>query len=302
MHTTSITIPTPCNFNFWRTVYSHGWCALPPFKIDKDAQAFERILELSDRLLVRCVMKATGKGITVQCHSQKPLNATHKQEIHSQLRACLRLTEDMASFYAEASRLRKFQWVPRMGAGRMLRSPTVFEDVVKMICTTNCSWALTEIMVGNLTTKLGRKFESGAYSFPTPQALAETTEKFFRKEIRSGYRSPYLLELGERVASGKLDMELWRSSTLPTDELFKQVRAVKGMGDYAAGNIMKLLGRYDYLGLDSWVRGKFYELHKNGRKVTDKTIEKYYAPYGKWQGLFFWLEMTKDWYDHKFPF
>ncbi|MGH2568790.1 MAG: DNA-3-methyladenine glycosylase family protein, partial [Bacteroidota bacterium] len=74
---------------------------------------------------------------------------------------------------------------------------------------------------------------------------------------------------------------------LHTGELFKQVRSVKGMGDYAAGNIMKLLGRYDYLGLDSWVRGKFSSLHKNGRTVSDKTIERHYARYGKWKGFFF---------------
>ena len=89
---------------------------------------------------------------------------------------------------------------------------------------------------------------------------------------------------------------------LPTEELFKQVRSVKGMGNYAAGNIMKLLGRYDYLGLDSWVRAQFYKLHKNGRRIGDKTIERHYDRFGKWRGLFFWLEMTKNWYDKKFPF
>jgi N-glycosylase/DNA lyase len=229
-------------------------------------------------------MKDTGTSFSVQMQSKKPLIAAQKVEVRAQVRACLRLDDDMAAFYAEARRLRKFQWVPRMGAGRMLRSPTVFEDVVKMICTTNCSWALTEIMVGNLTSKLGRKFNATTYSFPSPKALAGASEKFLRKEIRCGYRAPYLLELGERIASGKLDMESWRT----------ELRAVKGMGDYAAGNIMKLLGRYDYLGLDSWVRGKFYGLYKNGRRVKDTTIERHYASYGKWQGLFFWLEMTKD--------
>ncbi len=99
-----------------------------------------------------------------------------------------------------------------------------------------------------------------------------------------------------------MDVEGWRSSTLTTDLLFEQVKTVKGMGDYAAGNILKLVGRYDYLGLDSWVRGKFYELHSRGRSVKDSTIEKHYASLGKWRGLFFWLEMTRYWYDHKFPF
>jgi hypothetical protein len=63
---------------------------------------------------------------------------------------------------------------------------------------------------------------------------------------------------------------------------------------------MRLVGRYDYLGLDSWVRSKYYELHHNGRKVKDSTIERHYVQYGKWRGLFFWLEMTRYWHDDKF--
>ena len=62
---------------------------------------------------------------------------------------------------------------------------------------------------------------------------------------------------------------------------------------------MKLLGRYDRLGLDSWSRGKFYQLHCNGRKVKDATIERHYEEYGEWRGLFFWLEMTREWHDER---
>jgi len=309
MYTTKFSVSAPRNFSFWRTVFSHGWCSLPPFKVDKERHTFERLLELRDGTLVHCVMRETSTGFRVQAQSGKPLGDSQKKEMRDQLRACMRLGDDMAPFYAEARKQKPFRWVPRLGAGRMLRAPTVFEDVVKMICTTNCSWALTEITVENLTTKLGKQFNpavdgaGGAeYSFPTPTALASATEKFLRKEIRSGYRSPYLLELAENVASGKRNLESWRTSTLPTEELFKEVRSVKGMGDYAAGNIMRLLGRYDYLGLDSWVRAQYYTLHKQGRKVGDKTIERHYAPHGKWKGLFFWLDMTKSWYNHQFPF
>lgn len=212
------------------------------------------------------------------------------------------MEEDLDEFYTEAKRYSHYRWIPSIGAGRLLRAPTVFEDVVKMMCTTNCSWSLTEIMINNLTTFLGKKFRADAYAFPTPTALAGVSERFVRKNIRAGYRSPYLIEFAERVASGKLDLESWRTSTLTTVELFKEVRSVKGIGEYAAGNLLRLLGRYDYLALDSWVRGKYFELHKNGRRVGDRTIEKHYADFGKWRGLFFWLEMTKYWYEQQFPF
>ena len=295
-------IAVPHSFSFWRTVYSHGWCALPPFSIQKESGTFSRIVSLADEVLVECVMRDARDKITVLTSSESALSKEQKVHIKHQLRVCLRLDEELSEFYAEAQRSPRFRWIPKAGAGRMLRAPTVFEDVVKMICTTNCSWSLTEVMVQNLTTRLGKCFEDGNYSFPTPEAIAGISDAFLRKNIRAGYRSPYLLELAENVSSGRLDLESWRSSSVPTEELFKIAKSVKGMGDYAAGNILKLIGRYDYLGLDSWVRSKFYDLHTKGRKVKDSTIEKHYAPFGKFRGLFFWLEMTRHWYKHKFPF
>ena len=82
----------------------------------------------------------------------------------------------------------------------MLRSPTVFEDLVKMICTTNCSWSLTEKMVTGLVQSLGRESDDGRKSFPTPGAMALMPVKFYVDEVRAGYRAPYLKELADRVA------------------------------------------------------------------------------------------------------
>jgi len=302
MVSTHIRIPTPPLFNFWRTVYSHGWCSLPPFHVNKEDDTLSHVLGLSDGTLVHCVLRSEPGKVAVTLKTGKALSARHKTEVRTLLSDSLRLNEDLSGFYKEARRYPQYRWIPKAGAGRLLRAPTVFEDVVKMICTTNCSWSLTEVMVGNLTTRLGKEIGDGLFAFPTPQAIAGSTEAFVRKNIRAGYRSPFLLELATSVADGSLVLESWRTSPLATGELFNEVKQVKGMGDYAAGNILRLVGRYDYLGLDSWVRGKFYELHTRGRKVKDSTIDKHYASLGSWRGLFFWLEMTRYWYDHKFPF
>ncbi len=302
LFTSRIALKTPPHFNFWRAVYSHGWCALPPFRVDKENDTFSRLLELKDGSLAHCALSDAADALSVSIQSEKRVSHADKEEIRTQLSECFRMEEDLSGFYREAKLYPRYRWIPAVGAGRLLRAPTVFEDAVKMICTTNCSWSLTEVMIKNLTLLVGKKFVDEVGSFPNANAIAGLSESFVRKHIRAGYRSPYLVELAERVAAGKLDAESWRTSELPTNELFKQVRSVKGIGEYAAGNLLKLLGRYDYLGLDSWVRAKFYELHKNGRRVSDKTIEKHYAPFGKWRGLFFWLEMTRDWYSHKFPF
>ena len=303
MKTTIITFDAPKDFDFWRTVYSHGWCSLLPFSVDKEHRALNRILTLTDGSLVLCkVSNQKDTQLDINVSSSSLLTVTHRSEVIRQITSCLRLTEDFSDFYHETRRHPKHRWIAKAKAGRMLRSPSVFEDVVKMICTTNCSWALTEIMVSNLVEEFGKAFDDSKKSFPSPEALAGTSDQFLRKHIKAGYRSPFLLEFAKKVASGKLNVERWRSSELPTEALFTELRSIKGVGTYSAGNILKLLGRYDYLGLDSWVRAQYYKMHHQGRIVSDRTIERRYTQFGKWRGLFFWLEMTKHWYDHEFPF
>jgi 3-methyladenine DNA glycosylase/8-oxoguanine DNA glycosylase len=259
------------------------------------------LLRLNDGALVHCTARDSKRGIDVDIRSRDVLTPIQRAEIRRQIRTCFRLDEDLSAFHAEVRKHRSYTWITRSGSGRLLRAPTVFEDIVKMLCTTNCTWALTEVMVGNLVSRLGEAFTDGLRAFPTPAALAGASEAFLRKEIRSGYRSPYLIEFAEQVASGEVDIESWRSSPLATADLFNEVRSIKGMGPYATGNLLRLLGRYDYLALDSWVRSQFAEVHHNGRRVSDRTIERRYEQFGEWKGLFFWFEMTKHWLNDKFP-
>lgn len=290
------------DFNFWTTVCSHGWCTLPPFNADKEARALERPFELSGGRVLNVRIRHASRRLTLDLPSVRSLPPGATRELLSQVKSCLRIDEDYADFYRIATHHKEYRWVTRAGAGRLLRSPTVFEDLVKMICTTNCSWALTEIMVGNLCRKLGTPDGEGWFTFPRPEALAGCTEKYLRSQIRVGYRAPYLLEAARRAASGELDLESWRTPGLPASELYDRLRTVKGVGPYAAGNILKLLGHYDHLGIDSWCRKKFFEIHRKGRKTSDRVIERHYEPLGKWKGLFFWMDLTKHWYEKEFPF
>ena len=296
------TLPLPHNFNFWATVYSHGWCALPPFHVNKEERRIHAVIPNGDGGYDHVSLCEKKRTLVASVENRSALTPQKIAFFSEHIFSMFRTEESLEEFYTETKKHPHYRWVSKRGAGRLLRCPTVFEDVVKMICTTNCNWALTETMVEALVTKLGTRIHENVHSFPSPAAIAACSESFLRKEIRCGYRAPYLLELSRKIAGGKLTIEEWRTSDAPTEELFNQVRSVKGVGEYAAGNILKLLGRYDYLGLDSWCRGKFYEIFKKGRKVKDSTIEKYYAPFGKWRGLFMWMDVTKDWYEREFPF
>jgi len=150
-------------------------------------------------------------------------------------------------------------------------------------------------MVNNLVDKLGADAGKGKHTFPVPQEMASQDEQFYRIEIKAGYRAPYFIELAEKVASGELNPESWLNSDLPTAELKKEMKKVKGVGDYAAENLLKLVGRYDGLALDSWLRSQFYKNHNNGRACKDIKIERHYKKYGEWRGLVIWCDMTEKW-------
>jgi N-glycosylase/DNA lyase len=293
-----IKLPTPPTFNFKRTVISHGWYGLLPFSLDSQKWELTRVIDLGPKPPVTIVM--SGRKRHVRIITSRTLPKTEAAKVLRDARHILRLDDDLQPFYLAIVADPEFSWIGTQGAGRLLRSPTVFEDLVKMICTTNCSWALTVKMVTGLVDKLGRESDDRAgsrKSFPTAEALAEMPLKFFVDEVRAGYRAPYLKELAGRVASGELNVEGWLTSPLSTPELIKELKGVKGVGDYAAENLLKLLGRYDGLALDSWTRARFYEIRNSGRKANDKKIARYYARFNEWRGLALWCDVTRDWLD-----
>ena len=292
-----ITLATPREFSFKRTIISHGWCQLLPFKIDEEKWQLTRTLEVEDAKPVTITISSTRGALRIS--TSRRLSQAAAKKVVADVRHMLRLDDNITAFYRLLVADNDFNWIPTQGAGRLLRSPTVFEDLVKMICTTNCSWALTQKMVTGLVENLGRESSNGDRTFPTPEAMALMPLKFYVNEVRAGYRSEYLKLLADRVASGELDVEAWLTSPLSTAELMKELRGVKGVGPYAAENLLKLLGRYDGLALDSWTRAKFFSVRNNGRETTDKKIARYYSRFKEWRGLALWCDMTRDWIEDK---
>ena len=94
-----------------------------------------------------------------------------------------------------------------------------------------------------------------------------------------------------------MDVESWLHSELPQKEFMKELKSVKGVGNYAAENLLKLIGRYDGLALDSWTRAQFAKTRNNGRAASDKKIARFYARFESWRGLALWCDMTRHWLD-----
>jgi len=290
-------LAAPIYFNFRHTIRSHGWCELLPFEIDETNWRLNYVFTVDDNSTAPVaaeISESEGK-IKIEIRGGK-ISRRAEAKILRDARHILRLDDDLRDFYKHTKTKKNLAWIGKKNAGRLLRSPTVFEDLVKTICTTNCSWALTKKMTANLAEKLGEKTADGKPAFPTAARMASVTVDFYQDEIRAGYRSAYFAELAEKVASGRINPESWLASDLPTKELKKEMKSIKGVGDYAAENLLKLVGRYDGLALDSWLRAQFYKKHNADLVCDDREIEKHYEQFGDWRGLAIWCDMTERWF------
>jgi 3-methyladenine DNA glycosylase/8-oxoguanine DNA glycosylase len=290
--------------DLWRTLDSHGLNSLPPMELDETGQTLEITLPVS-RGKPRTVRIMSGRHghVRVEVKGRSPGKAV-RTDLEAHVRHILRLDEDLSHFYERIAEDPELSWAAA-GAGRMMRSPSVFEDVIKTICTTNCAWSATERMVRALVEHLGEpaagvpKTGWRGRAFPTPERMAAAGEDFYQEVARAGYRSRYLHTIARRVADGELELEFLGQATpeeLPDDELERRLLDLPGVGPYAAAHIMLLLGRYSRLIFDSWTRPKYARL-VGKKSVADRTIERRFRRYGRYAGLAFWLFLTRDWVD-----
>ena len=278
--------------DFARTIVSHGVAELPPNRVDLQGRALETTLPT--RRGARTVrITQDGKNLRIEGSDDPKLTKT--------VAHMFRLDEDLSRFYLLVAEDAQLSWCAT-GAGRMLRAPTVFEDVVKTICTTNTAWSGTRKMTSALVDNLGVKAPGGAHAFPTPEAMAEADEAFYRDVIRSGYRGPYLMTLATDVAAGRTDLEELNDPELPDEEVAARLLALPGVGPYAAAHVMLTsLGRYSRLVLDSWTRPTYAKLAGARGALKDVTIERRFKRYGDWAGLAFWLYLTRSWVEDGLP-
>ena len=292
------TLPARKPFNFLSVVNSHGWRQLAPFAYDENSNTLSYILRLSNGRVIELALYDGTDGVAVETEK---LNQTERKEVADKVKWMFGLDMDFSLFYA-ASRLEpNLASVKKRALGRVLRSPTLFEDVLKTILTTNTLWAATK----NMTLKLVNEFGASTAgrekldpplsamvnnkAFPTPEAIAASSPDFLKEKIRVGYRAPAIHELATRVVSGAFDLESLKTSALPTLELRKELLTINGVGPYAAANLLLILGRSDFIPIDSWALKLVSHEWYDGKPITAKEVEKRFEKWGEFKGLAFWF-------------
>jgi 3-methyladenine DNA glycosylase/8-oxoguanine DNA glycosylase len=275
-------------FNFLSVVNSHGWRQLTPFSYDETSNVLGYVLRLSNGRVIALKLHDRGDGVIVETEK---LDKAERKEAADKAAWMFGLDMNFARFYAAARGEPKLARVKKRALGRVLRSTTLFEDVIKTILTTNTLWTATKNMTRKLVDQFGEPLPEDASrkAFPTPEAIAASSPDVLREKIRVGYRAPAIHQLAVRVASGQFNLESLKTSQLPTLELRKELLKINGVGPYAAANLLLILGRTDFIPIDSWalklVSHEWYE----GTPVTPKDVEKHFERWGEFQGIAFWF-------------
>jgi 3-methyladenine DNA glycosylase/8-oxoguanine DNA glycosylase len=287
MHTHHISIITPVDFNFGFTVNSHGWERLEPFSLNCEHQVLTRIERLPSQLS-RLEITHDDK-INVMVHSENSLNPEDQGYVTELIRRCFSFNWDMSRCYAKVSDDITYRFIKEERLGRLLLAPSMWENLVKTQFLTNTHARHTTAMAAKFCT-LGDTFGE-KHAFPTPeQVLAKSVDEL-EKQTGTGYRAKYIRSLAEAIASGFDPESLW-SPALSYEEIYEQVRALRGFGEYSASYVLKLLGRFERISMDTVMRRYFKEI--TGQKnATDDDINTYYERFGEYKGLIAWWEVSR---------
>lgn len=275
-------------FNFTSVVNSHGWLQLAPFSYDETTNALDYILQLSNGRVIEIKLRDGSDSVMVETTK---LDKAERREVVDKVDWMFGLDMDFSRFYSASGGEPKLARVKRHSLGRVLRSPTVFEDVVKTILTTNTLWTATKNMTRKLVDRYGALLEGQPEkrAFPNPDSIAASSPEILKEAVRVGYRAPAIHQLAVRVANGQLDLESLKTSTLPTLELRKQLMTINGVGPYAAANLLVILGRHDFIPIDSYALKMVSHEWYQGEPITAKEVEKHFEKWGEFKGLAFWF-------------
>jgi 3-methyladenine DNA glycosylase/8-oxoguanine DNA glycosylase len=288
-------------YTFAQSVQDYGWIALAPCKWLKEADVFQRMERLDTGQAVRIQVSEGLSGVSsdgqvaiqANVEAARPFTKAQGKELTEKLRWMLRLDEEFEPFYERAAEAPRLWSEIKAGRGRLLRSPTLFEDVVKTICTTNTTWRQTVGMVDRLVHLVGDPYspDPNFHAFPTPEQIAAADLELLQQEVRLGYRSAYVHQLAQEIVAGDRELESLRFNQLPAAELKKQLLSIKGVGKYAANTLLMLLGRYGELAVDSEMRTSVSERYFNGQSPGDKEIQSIYEGWGEWKYLAYWFDL-----------
>jgi 3-methyladenine DNA glycosylase/8-oxoguanine DNA glycosylase len=290
-------VRTPSDYDLARDACSYGYFLLAPNHWHPPTRSLWRVLTLpGSRSILARITQPGGPGTRLRVDLSHRIDRGGRANLEAQVRRMLRLDEtalDLARFHRLDRRF------ARSGRGRLFRSPTLFEDVIKTVTSCNVTWPGTVVMNRRLCEVLGAPTgvdEAGSgltHAFPAPEAVAAATPELLRARCRVGYRDRRIIELARLFRDAPDRLARLEDPAASDDDIYAALLELPGIGPYAAGNIMQLLGRYSRLPLDT-------ESVRHGRTVLKmrgepasimRRMRRHYARFKDQAFRSYWFEL-----------
>lgn len=252
------------NFSLVKTVESHGWVQLEPWRWDgaclsrKDSigpwHGAISVRQISDKVL----------QIDTSCAAES--------DVLELVSRWLSLDWDPTRFDALAREVDPtISDFLSAGGGRFLRGSCFYEDIVKTICTINTTWSQTKNMVTELV-----KLDEGR--FPSPRLLGEIGFEKVGQACKLGFRAQTIANATRDLIEG--DMLATDGNVTEKQVSYADLIAIKGIGPYSAAHCMVLLHDFSQLPIDSEVTAYLLEIG-----IEPSSAERYFSHWEDYQFL-----------------
>lgn len=334
----SLSLRTPEGWHLPNVVCSYGFCMLAPVLWEPvqgrgKGGVLYRPLRLLSGSVLHAEFRQRGRRLCISFRCRLPEVAACRRRLRhvaeldhlrQQVQRMLRLSPldatVVAGFHALHPRAR------REGFGRLFRSPSLWEDIVKTVLLCNCGWTRSLTMAERLCSLVGADGDC-----PTPSELAAAPLASLRR-AGLGYRAGRLRKLAAAAVACNLRPEEMCGSERPlaalrrmaaaspgapstasafsagasqaglrgeAAELYRAARALHGFGDFAARNLLQLCGEYSAVAADSETarhlracRGVPTEKLATAAAVG-AAAQRAYRRYGRFRQLAYWWELWR---------
>jgi 3-methyladenine DNA glycosylase/8-oxoguanine DNA glycosylase len=289
----TFSLRVPDDYSLSRDFCSYGYFLLAPNRWNVAQQALTRAFAI-ERVPFSLEITQKHAGTALRVTSTRSLSAKSMAKTRMMLVRMLRLDEE-ASTIADFHR-KDPRW-KASGRGRLMRSPTLFEDIIKTVTSCNVTWPSTIQMNRRLCEVLSppvcRSSPDPHAPFPEAGAVATARVQTLRARCRVGYRDARIVELARLFRAGAVRPAWFEDPTTSDQQILDALIELPGIGPYAAANILQLLGRYSRLPCDSETlrHGTTVLGYQGTPSAINKAVRAHFAPSGPHAFRSYWFEL-----------
>ncbi|KAG7595353.1 HhH-GPD domain [Arabidopsis thaliana x Arabidopsis arenosa] len=307
-------------FDMEKAVCNHGFFMMAPNVWNPSTKSLHRPLTLSDSSSVDVTIShpPTLSFLVVQVHGINNVSRVDEELILKQVGRMLRISEkderDMIEFHQVHEAAKK------SGFGRIFRSPSLFEDMVKSILLCNSTWSKTLGMASDLcalqlkladgtirpstTSRVSKKRKPNPKfkratrgNFPSAKEIASLEKEVINEHCKLGYRANQIVNLAKKVENGSLNLEKMEMGEMEVEQVIEKMNKLKGFGPFATATVLMCLGYYHLVPSDTETLRLLREVHEMkecSKETLEKAAKSIYDRFSPFQSLAYWFDLIQD--------